>query len=659
MWVLPAVLLGLVGAVGGSELKMYGSCGTGCCGASFAVAVSASAARDLLAQLISVDDQLDGLNFTVKPPRGPSNPFVEYVASADGLAQGPAYIANFERSGSTEDGEVETELFDIAIFPTTLATAQVRLFSKSVSVGDRAVSWEDRGQNHANVQAWWKNVALPAYRRKPLTPFIGCTDNDNDDAGNAAVGAEDPAAASAEPSPEDTIADAVVETLDMGSPSSRVANTELSNPAFADVSSCGNACCGVAADVDITPNALAKLLNGTVAANTSYRFAGLGFAEANGSSIAEAVYTSPALPNLESGQTILNWVVGPGRAAGWATVRAFALCANGTGPQKVCVFDDGLGYQLHRELLAAIDPGGSDGEVAANMSVVFGCSTSAALPAQIGAITATTGSNVAGIVIFVLLTVLVVPWIRAASAKSPQFAAVPTRALYAIFFGILLYRIDHHGGFGPQTYSENGVTLSDAPSMNNHPVIVCIAVLVLLTEGLWATKTSPSMSMHFVFQTLAVVFVLIGVGTVVHIRNMQIAVGMKDQHFTSAHSWVGLIATILLSCHWIVGCVAFRLKHRFPFRHFYEPFHTLFGHMSYLTAIMAVTTGLAQYGHQIAILDGGACLDPNFLSMSCYDRTFTILTLVLVGVVITFFARTALTTGAAAQSQSSVGTTDV
>ena len=69
------------------------------------------------------------------------------------------------------------------------------------------------------------------------------------------------------------------------------------------------------------------------------------------------------------------------------------------------------------------------------------------------------------------------------------------------------------------------------------------------------------------FQTLAVVFVLIGVGTVVHIRNMQIAVGMKDQHFTSAHSWVGLIATILLSCHWIVGCVAFRLKHRFPFRH--------------------------------------------------------------------------------------------
>jgi len=90
---------------------------------------------------------------------------------------------------------------------------------------------------------------------------------------------------------------------------------------------------------------------------------------------------------------------------------------------------------------------------------------------------------------------LVIPWIRAASAKSPQFATVPTRALYTIFFGILLYRIDHHGGFGPQTYTENGKTLTDAPSMNNHPVIMSIAVLVLLTEGLWATQTSPSMSM--------------------------------------------------------------------------------------------------------------------------------------------------------------------
>ena len=65
---------------------------------------------------------------------------------------------------------------------------------------------------------------------------------------------------------------------------------------------------------------------------------------------------------------------------------------------------------------------------------------------------------------------------------------------------------------------------------------------------------------YFVFQTLAVVFVLIGVGTVVHIRDMQIAVGMKDQHFTSAHSWVGLIATILLTCHWIVGMVAFQAE---------------------------------------------------------------------------------------------------
>ena len=61
-------------------------------------------------------------------------------------------------------------------------------------------------------------------------------------------------------------------------------------------------------------------------------------------------------------------------------------------------------------------------------------------------------------------------------------------------------------------------------------------------------------------------FVLIGVGTMVHIRDMQIAVGMKDQHLTSAHSWVGLIATILLTCQWIVGIVAHRLKHRFPFR---------------------------------------------------------------------------------------------
>ena len=90
---------------------------------------------------------------------------------------------------------------------------------------------------------------------------------------------------------------------------------------------------------------------------------------------------------------------------------------------------------------------------------------------------------------------MVIPWIRAASAKSPQFATVPTRALYTIFFGILLYQIDHHGGFGPQTYTENGKTLTDAPSMNNHPVIMSIAVLVLLTEGLWATQTSPSMSM--------------------------------------------------------------------------------------------------------------------------------------------------------------------
>ena len=263
---------------------------------------------------------------------------------------------------------------------------------------------EDRGQNHANVQTWWKNLALPAYRRKPLAPFIGCTDGRAPDASDA--GAQDEAedaataVAASEPFPAETIADAVVETLDMGS---SLEYAELSDAAFADVSSCGNACCGVTADVDSTPAVLLALLNRTIAANASYRFAGSGFAEANGSATAEAVYTSPPLPNLESGQTVLNWVIEPGRAAGWATVRAFALCANGTDPTKVCVYDNGLGYQLHRELLAAIDPGGGDG--VANMSVVFGCSISAALPAQIGAITATTGANVAGVVVFIILAV--------------------------------------------------------------------------------------------------------------------------------------------------------------------------------------------------------------------------------------------------------------
>lgn len=127
-----------------------------------------------------------------------------------------------------------------------------------------------------------------------------------------------------------------------------------------------------------------------------------------------------------------------------------------------------------------------------------------------------------------------------------------------------------------------------------------------------------------VVQVTATLCAIGGIATAVYDRSARRSDGELVYHLTSAHSWLGVIVVVLLSCQALAGSMMYWVwpRRRPSHRHL----HRYIGFLTHFSAVLAVLTGLSQYGHYIALQVDGECLEPSFDSTTCFERRFAILT---------------------------------
>jgi hypothetical protein len=113
----------------------------------------------------------------------------------------------------------------------------------------------------------------------------------------------------------------------------------------------------------------------------------------------------------------------PGTYAG--TIRSFSLCTVGADAEGLCFNDRGLNARAHREVFDAVNAS-AQGE--AKLGIVYGCGVVHA-PAFLLPASASTGANVAGVMVAVFLVIITTIWIKHASVKNMQAAQSPSRIL--------------------------------------------------------------------------------------------------------------------------------------------------------------------------------------------------------------------------------------
>lgn len=134
-------------------------------------------------------------------------------------------------------------------------------------------------------------------------------------------------------------------------------------------------------------------------------------------------------------------------------------------------------------------------------------------------------------------------------------------------------------------------------SLNYHPPIMSFAVLVVMTEGIWAApSTHPANNnsrwrlAHKVLQAVAVSLLVVGLAAVVSDRQARQNNGEDVRHLTSTHSWIGVIMFTLAIGQFIMGAIAFW----FGDSQQYAGLHRYFGYLTYFTAMLSIITGLSQ-----------------------------------------------------------------
>eukprot|EP00040_Diaphanoeca_grandis_P017872 m.93952 g.93952 ORF g.93952 m.93952 type:complete len:666 (-) comp26664_c0_seq2:284-2281(-) len=613
----------------------FASCGTSCCGAVFQVALTVD--KTIFELIRVLNNNASAMeNYTVNDPRDKEFPFIMYDPKIDGLSKGPSGVATLKNSLSKETWEG----VDIAVSIINGGATEVRIFSYS---GIASLA-QDQGRNTDNVRSWWDQFSVQPYQIKPLSTVIGCgKDSPTIESKDITYRAAD---ASSDTSPHS-------HPTDVLAASGNTVTTTTLAAANADVASCGNACCGlnfVVRGNDVTVKQVVDSYTNTIAVNSSIEFVQLEGAETAGFQlventttnntiwIAQAVYTPPAQQGEPFNSSFLFGCVINATAnettGGSIAIQGFSLCTDGSGNTRACIYDDGVGYGLQSELFSI-----SMKNVSHSSHVSFGCSTTDANP-TVSYQRSYTLDDVMGIFIAVTLMFIVVSWIKVATKRAPYVSTIPTRALYVIYFGMLLHLLDNNGGFGAvDLITRGGNVIKNVPSLNNHPIMMSIAVVLCLTEGIWKGEHAQTRNIQRFVGGMGFIFMSVGLIYVVEYRQRQIKGGMDVAHLTSAHSWIGIIAFALFGFHFLFGLLTMTCNKNVRFNIFYSPFKKVFGYMVYLTSMLAVATGLSQCGYHMAIALDGECLDNSFGTLSCFDREFMIMVLLLWAMVITLFAR--------------------
>jgi len=128
-----------------------------------------------------------------------------------------------------------------------------------------------------------------------------------------------------------------------------------------------------------------------------------------------------------------------------------------------------------------------------------------------------------------------------------------------------------------------------------HPVLMVLGMVVCFTQAMLAYRAYPfgkktNKTIHMILQTLAVLFISLGLWVVFKYHNDNLIANLY-----SLHSWLGIATVVLFFQNFVMGFGGFWLPYATPAqRGAYLPAHVYIGVLTFFCAIMTVETGITE-----------------------------------------------------------------
>eukprot|EP00922_Rhytidocystis_sp_ex-Travisia-forbesii_P051177 GHVS01075984.1.p1 GENE.GHVS01075984.1~~GHVS01075984.1.p1 ORF type:complete len:252 (-),score=20.55 GHVS01075984.1:119-874(-) len=161
--------------------------------------------------------------------------------------------------------------------------------------------------------------------------------------------------------------------------------------------------------------------------------------------------------------------------------------------------------------------------------------------------------------------------------------------LLALTFG-LIFGFEEYGGVGFNTKT------NAAGVFSWHPLLNLIAYGVLMAEGLisfrvWGWARPNRKTLHAVLQCVVSILAVLSLTAVVIFHR-----AINAPNFYSVHSWIGLLVYVFTWCQFLGGLFVFGLPNMASpeLKARLMPLHKFSGLLLYVTALMAMVSGLLQ-----------------------------------------------------------------
>ncbi|UJR20045.1 hypothetical protein I4U23_023179 [Adineta vaga] len=159
--------------------------------------------------------------------------------------------------------------------------------------------------------------------------------------------------------------------------------------------------------------------------------------------------------------------------------------------------------------------------------------------------------------------------------------------LSVILVGLLF---DKHVFIG--TYDWKSNPFSYHPLMMTLGLVFCYGNAILIYRTF---RTLPKLIVkigHAVFLIVSLICGLVGFFAILRSKNVG-----KRPHFMTYHSWLGLTTLILFALQWLCGFICFLVPQlSLDIRRLYMPSHRLCGKIIFVSAVIAILTGLSEHG---------------------------------------------------------------
>ncbi|CAF3864905.1 unnamed protein product [Adineta steineri] len=153
--------------------------------------------------------------------------------------------------------------------------------------------------------------------------------------------------------------------------------------------------------------------------------------------------------------------------------------------------------------------------------------------------------------------------------------------------------------FDKKLYASKYVYNWDTNPFSYHPLMMTLGLLfcygnaILLYRTLKSTPKLIAKILHASLLIVSLVLAIVGFVAIVRSKNLR-----KAPHFMTFHSWLGLTTLILFALQWICGFISFLVPQlSLNIRKAYMPSHRLWGKIIFLSAVVAILTGLSEYGY--------------------------------------------------------------